>query len=153
MPTTLQSLRNRGRGPDNGVALAVEGLAPLQRALRNVDKATAKELKEGLKDIGKGVQRKAKENAPEGPRPKRSDAPKLKGSIRVSATTRGVSVYSNAPHAYVQDRGGRVGRNRATILQRGNVSAYMTKAQRSEQPHVSRRLQGLLDSIGKEFEK
>lgn len=68
-------------------------------------------------------------------------------SIRQS----GASVYSDAPHSRVQDEGGQVGRNRATLLKRGEVSQYMTRAVRDSNALVSRRLEGLLADIERDF--
>ena len=139
-------------------ALAVQGLKPLMRALDRTADGAGKHLRRELRGVGKFVQGRARANAPVGPRPKRSNTKPLRGSIRASATLKGVSVYSDEEHALVQDRGGHVGRYGpggygATVLQRNRVSGYMTRAVEQAQPEVSRRLQGVLDSVGRDFEK
>lgn len=134
-------------------ALVVQGLRPLTRALKKAEGNADKHLRGQLRTVGKFVQTRARANAPVGPRPKRSNTKPLRGSIRTSVTMKGISVYSDEEHALVQDRGGRVGRDGATVLQRGKVSGYMTRAVRDAGPEVSRRMQGVLDSIGNDFEK
>lgn len=87
-----------------------------------------------------------------------ANVPHLAPSIRASVTAYGASVYSDAPQAIVQDSGGRVGRKTpghphgVTILQRANVSHYMTEAVREAQPYVTRRLEMLLDELERGFE-
>lgn len=147
-------MARRGPKRDRGQGVAVEGLAPLQRALKKAEGDAGKELKASLKAIGEEVVKpRAERYAPVGPRPKRSDSPPLAESIRVAAAGVGVSVYSSAPHAAVQDSGGRVGRDRATVLTRENASQYMTRAVRDSQADISQRLEGLLDALENDFER
>lgn len=82
-----------------------------------------------------------------------ADVPRLGPSIKASVTTAGASVYSDAPHSIVQDVGGRVGRNRATLLKRSEVSHYMTQATQDAQPYVTKRLEGMLGEFEREFER
>ena len=132
-----------GRGfSDNSIH--VEGLAPLQRALKKAEGETGKQLRRELRAIANDVRDAAKSNAP-----KRSGA--LAGGVKSSVTQRGASVYSNLVYAYVQDRGGQVGRNRATLLRRSDVSQYMTRAVQREAPRVQRRMERVLDRIGRDF--
>lgn len=79
------------------------------------------------------------------------DVPKLAGSIRIGQTTSALSVYSNAPHARVQDEGGRVGHG--AVITRASASAYMTKAVQQSQGDVEKALGGLGDDIANEFER
>lgn len=136
---------------DVGKALVVEGLVPLQKALKRAEGSADKELRKSIREAVKPVLSAARANAPVGPRPKRSNTPQLKGSIRLSVTTRGASVYSNAAHAYVQDRGGIVGRG--AIIPRARASAYMTRAVAENRPETKRRLENVLDRIADDFQK
>lgn len=67
-------------------------------------------------------------------------------------TQRSVSVYSNLEHSRVQDQGGQVGRHRATLLKRSDVSQYMTKAVRDSSQEVEKQVDELLDQLGRNFE-
>ena len=117
--------------------------------MRKAGQGADKELKKRLRGLGKTVLVAAKSNAPVGPRPKRSSTPPLAGSLRVSVSSVGVSIYSNAAHAYVQDRGGKVGRG--AIIQRGNASGYMTKAVATNSARINQELERLLDEIAAEI--
>lgn len=143
---------NRGRVSDE--AVAIEGLTALQRAFRRISKDAAKDLRRELRTIARGVAVVARRNVPHktgrhgGP-----DVPYLEKTIRTSVTLTGASVYSDAPHAYVQDRGGQVGRDHATLLKRADVSHYMTNAVRDSRGDVERRLGRLMDELGRDYER
>lgn len=139
-------------GADRGEALAVTGLSQLQRALKHTASEAKPALRKELKGIGEEVKLVAGENVSHRTG-RHGSGPRLAGSIKVSVRQAGVSVYSNAPHAFVQDRGGRVGRGHRTILERGKVSQYMTRAVRSEQDRMSKRLEGVLDRLGQDFQQ
>ena len=66
---------------------------------------------------------------------------------------RSVSVYSSAIHAIVQDQGGQVGRNRATLLKRSEVSQYMTRAVQQKQATITKEVNAVLDDVARDFEK
>lgn len=127
------------------LSLHVKGLKSLQSSLRKASGEAGRDLKLGLKVLGKGVLADAKAGAPVGPRPRSSGAPPLLGSLRLSVTAKGVSVYSNAAHAYVQDRGGRIGNG--AIIARASASGYMTKAVQSNQTKIAAGLERLLDDL------
>jgi hypothetical protein len=134
-----------------GLALAVQGLAPLQRALKrsagDVDKFTKRELK----DIGNAVRDRARAKVQHKTGRHGESGIRLAPSIKTSVTQRGVSVYSNAPHAAVQDRGGRVGHG--AIIQRARASAYMTKAVKDSRGTVEESLVQLGSKIEQEYER
>lgn len=138
-------------------AAAVKGLAELQRALRRVDELanpdaiSAKGFKESLRTIGTHVKDTARGNVTHRTG-RHGEGPTIPGSLKVGVVQRGVSVYTTAPHGFVQDRGGRVGRHHATLLARGDVSQYMTRAVVAEQGHVAQELDRLLGEFGREFE-
>ena len=94
---------------DTSQTLVVKGWQPLQASLKKAAGDTDKRLRVELRTLAKGVLVDARTHAPTGPRPKTADTPPLAGSLKVTVTNAGVSVYSNAKHAYVQDRGGKVG--------------------------------------------
>lgn len=122
------------------------------RALKRAEGDVGKDLRRELRKIANEVRDQARDNAPVGDG--RSGSPgRLKRSIRTSIRQSGVSVFSDAEYAYVQDRGGKVGRGHQTLLARGAVSAYMTRAVRSTQPIVTARLQGVLDDLATNFER
>lgn len=152
MPSMLRRTRG-GSLRDSGEALAVEGLVPLMRALKRAEGDAAKELRKAIRAAVKPVHDAAKAKAPVGPRPKRSKTKPLKQSVRMSTTQTGASIYSMEEHAYVQDRGGQVGRNRSTLLPRARASGYMTRAVRENRAATSKRLEGVLDSLADDFEQ
>lgn len=133
-------------------AIAVRGLTELQRAFRQAEGNASKYLRAELREIAKGVARDAKGNVTH-KTGRHSKGPRLKGSIRVSVTARSASVYSNAAHALVQDVGGQVGRNRATLLKRAEVSQYMLKATHNAGPHIERQVEQMLDRLGRDFDR
>lgn len=124
-----------------GASLRVEGLTQLQKALRRTEGDLPRLVTDRLDDIGQTVRGRAKANVPAG------GSGVLRASIAKSRTLRAVTVYSNVVYARVQDQGGRVGRNHATILGRGNVSQYMTRAVRDSGGEIERRLEQLLTNI------
>jgi hypothetical protein len=132
-------------------AAAVKGLAELQRALRRVEGNSDKDLKRHLRVIGTTVKTRAAGNLSHRTG-RHGEGPTIEGSLRVGVVQRGVSVYTTAPHGYVQDRGGRVGRHHATLLARGSVSQYMTRAVVEGQSTVARELDALMADFGREFE-
>lgn len=137
---------------DAGRALVVEGLVPLQKALKRAEGNADKHLQRKLREAAKPVLESARSYAPTGPRPKRAKSPILKSSLRISVTQRGVSVYSNAPHAYVQDRGGRVGRY-GQVIRRASASGYMTRAVNVNRSGTRERLESVLESLSDDFAK
>lgn len=81
-----------------------------------------------------------------------NDGPRLAASIRIGVNQRSVSIYSSAIHAIVQDQGGQVGRHHSTLLKRGEVSQYMTKAVRQTSGEVGSRINRVLDDVAHDFE-
>lgn len=102
-------------------------------------------------EMAKPIKAKAVEGAPAAPGHPGAVG-RLKGSIKIGATQRAVSIYSNLIYARVQDQGGRVGRNHATLLSRGSVSQYMTKAVRDAAPIMEAGLSKLGDLIATHYE-
>lgn len=129
--------------------IEVKGLKPLQSSLRKAE--GDKRFKKSLRELGKSVLTDARANAPVGPRPKSSKTPALAGSLKVSVTAKGVSVYSNAAHAYVQDRGGKLGKG--AILPRASASGYLTKAVNSNQARVRIEVNKLLAKLERDLTK
>ena len=135
-----------------GGTVAVKGLRELQAALKRGDANTSKQLTRELRELAKGVQRQARSNVEHktgrhgGP-----DVPKLAPSIRTSVTRTGATVYSNAPHAAAQDLGARVGKG--AILQRSQVSRYMTRAVDESKSEIERGMDRVLDRLGRDFER
>lgn len=130
---------------DRSQGTIVRGLQPLRSSMRKAGLTAAIELTAGMRVIGQHVRDDAQAGAPVGPRPKRAHSGPLAASLRVSVTQRGVSVYSNEPHAFVQDRGGRVGHG--AIITRARASGYMSKAVSSNQVLVTAALDALLDNV------
>lgn len=132
-------------------SVRVTGLNELQRAFKRLDADGAKKLRRELRDIANDVRDTARSYVPHKTGRHGTDGPRLAPSIRSNVTAYGASVSSDAVHSIVQDVGGRVGNH--TILQRANVSHYMTEAVQDAQPYVTRRMSMLLDELGKEFEE
>lgn len=132
-----------------GSAIAVSGLSGLNRALKKAEGDIDKDLRNELREIANVVRDDARSRAPEGDG--RSGKPgRLRSSIRSSVVVRGASLYSNSPYALVQDQGGTVGYG--AVITRARASGYMSKAVQFAQPMVSRRLEGVLDHLGREFD-
>jgi hypothetical protein len=133
-------------------AVAVSGLAPLLRALKQVEGDAGKNLRRELAEIAKDVRTTASAGVSH-KTGRHGKGPRLAQSIKSRATATGASVYSDAPHAIVQDVGGRVGRGHLTLLKRSEVSRYMTEAVHEARPYIDRRMTELLNEFGHEFER
>lgn len=135
-----------------GQAVAVRGLRELQTALKRGDVNTSKHLVRELRELAKGVQRKARSNIEHRTgRHGDPDLPKLASTIRTSVVRTGASVYSNQPYAAAQDLGARVGKG--AILQRSQVSRYMTRAVDESKGDIERGMDRVLDRLGRDFER
>lgn len=143
--------RSYGRLLATEGTVVVEGLVPLQRALRLAEGNTGKHLKRRLREAAQPVADQAKANVTHKTGRHGNSGPTLERSIKVGVNARSVSVYSAAVHAIVQDQGGRVGRNRATLLRRASVSQYMTRAVQQKTPEVIDRVDRVLDDLAKDF--
>lgn len=141
----------QGRSEIHGGSIAVEGLRELQQALKRADSRLGPDLKRGLARIATVVRREAVGNITNRTGRHGSEG-RLEGGLRISMTQRSVSVYSNLEHSRVQDQGGQVGRHRATLLKRSDVSQYMTKAVRDSSQEVEKQVDELLDQLGRNFE-
>jgi hypothetical protein len=137
---------------EGGEAIVVSDLAPLMKALRRIEGTAARDLRRELREIANDVKMTAQAGVRHttgrhgGP-----NVPRLAQSIKATTTGSGASVYSQAPHAAVQDVGGQIGHG--AIIPRARASHYMTGAVREAQPYISRRMEGLLDEFGREFER
>ncbi len=137
------------RNVEDGVV--VQGLAEMQRALRRAEHDLGPQLKKRLKEAGvQIVAPAARASAPRGTRA--HAGVKLADSIRTGVTQRGAWVASSAIHGGVQNYGGRVGRNHATVLKRGDVSQYMTGAVKRTQANVTEHVEGVLDWLARELD-
>jgi phage gpG-like protein len=87
-----------GRGD---LAVRVEGLADLRRALGKVDKTLARGMARVLRQTGKLIVSRARANAP-------VDDGDLRRSIKQSVTAKRATIYSNAPYAAVHEYGGTI---------------------------------------------
>ena len=130
--------------------IAVRGLGEIQRALKSIDDGTYPELRARLKAIGVEIAHAApgfvrhKTN-------RHSGIPRIEDSVRVSLNRNSASIYSIAPHGGVQNVGGRIGRNHATIIKRSDASHYMDKAVASKRGFVEAEFDAVLDWIEQEF--
>lgn len=134
---------------DTGDTIAVRGLDELRKGLKAAGDGADKRLRADLKEIGTGVLKDARANAPVGPRPKRSSTKPLAQSLRIAVNAKGVSVYSNELHAYIQDSGGRVGKG--AVVTRARASHYMTDAVRDSKPKTTAALDRLLSSLERQI--
>lgn len=135
--------------------LVLHGFQQLQNALTRIESKSdfglEYELQRRLKLIGE----KVAETAPAFVSHKtgrHGEGVTLEDSVQVSVTKRMASVYSQSVYGGVQQSGGRVGRNHATLLKRSDVSQWMGKAVASERENVREELDGLLDWLVAEFE-
>lgn len=130
---------------DTDSSVHLKGLRELQRSMRKAADGAGPEFRKELKGLGGAVLGRARSNAPVGPRPKRSSTRPLAASLRIAVNAKGVSIYSNEPHAYVQDRGGRVGKG--AIITRARASGYLTRAVRDGKPETTAAIERLLDKL------
>lgn len=131
----------------------VQGLSDMQRALRRAESGLGPELKKRLKDAGEQiVAPAARARAPRG-LDHTGSLPRLATTIRSGANQRGASVWSTHPGGGVQNFGGRVGRNHATVLERNRVSQYMTEAVKATREPVAREVESVLDWLAQELER
>lgn len=137
--------------------LAVVGYQQLQAALQRIgggkgDYGLAYEVQRRVRIIGEAVAQAApKFVSHRTGRHGDPGNPSLESSVRVSATQWSASVYSTALHGGVQNVGGKVGRNHATLLKRADVSAWMIKAVGSERAFVAAEIEDLLSWLEREF--
>ena len=82
------------------LTVEVEGYRDLQRALRSAPADTRKEVRKGLRTAATTVRDDARRRAP-------SRSGRLRRSLRVSVTQRGVAVGSRLPYAAIHEFGGR----------------------------------------------
>lgn len=134
-------------------AFAVRGLSELQRALRRAEGDAQKHLRAELKTAASVAREKARGFITHTTGRRGNAGPPLADTLRVSVTQAGASVWSDAPHAVVQDVGGRVGRGQLTVLRRGEVSRYMTRGVQSAQPEIEARVNAALDRVERDFER
>lgn len=132
----------------------VQGLTSMRRVLRESQHTLGPQLQSRLRATGEGiVAPAARRLAPRGERSAlyRFAGQSLHESIRTSVTLRGASVYSTVDWGGVQNYGGRVGRNQATLLRRADVSRYMTRAVAETRPAATRHIEGTLDWLAREL--
>lgn len=123
------------------------------RALKRVEGDAGKNLRRELRDIANDIRDTARAGVGHKTGRHGGSGTRLAQSIKSRVTGTGASIYSAAPHAIVQDVGGRVGHGKQTILKRADVSHYMTEAVDDARPYVNRRLDELLAEFGREFER
>lgn len=132
--------------PNREAGVYVEGLAAMQRVLFRAGHELGPELRLRLKAAVEQVRVTAQADAP-------SRSGRLRASIRVSVTQRSASLYSTAIYGGVQNYGGKVGRDHATLLKRAEVSQYMTRAAQSNKERVAREVEGVLDWLTHQLEE
>lgn len=130
----------------SGESITLDGYTELQKALADVDPVLKKQLTKSLKEAGTLVATDAEHNVSHRTGRHGGDGQELEKSIKVSSTSGGVSLWSGALHAGVQDQGGQVGRGHATTLKRSDVSQYMTRAVDSKTPRVEEMIQEAVDA-------
>lgn len=105
-------------------------------------------MRRSLREIAEPVRARARANVKHKTGRRGAGSP-LEPSIRIGVTARAVSVYSNKPHAAVQDLGGRVGQG--ALITRASASAYMTKAVQESGADVETSLEHLGERIAYKF--
>ena len=141
--------------PNVTQGVAVSGLKEMQVALKVANNGLDRELDKRMRKAGEIVAPVARRNAPKGTRSRdyRFSGDVLEDSIRTSGARGRYSVYSTAIYGGVQNYGGRVGRNHATLLTRASVSQYMSKAVVSTRDLVKAEVEGTLDWLTTTLEK
>lgn len=143
----MTSLFRSGRGGGayaSGGTVVIEGLVPLQRALKRSEGNLDRHLKRRLREAAEPVRQAAKGFAP-----KKSGA--LEGSIKIGVNQRSVSVYSNLAYAHAQEEGAWVA-GRGPHISRGSASHYMSRAVTSRTAVVNQRIGEVLDDLADDFE-
>ena len=132
----------------------VRGLDIMLHGLKTGAAGVAPELRQRLRNAGEGIVAPvARKYAPVGVRSARYrfSGPSLNESIKAGATRAGANVYSTSIYGGVQNYGGRVGRNHATVLRRADVSQYMTRAVTDTHVATVRHVEGTLDWLEREL--
>lgn len=137
-----------GRVKVGGLAVRTEGLTELRRAFRRISGDLDKDTREALRRIARPIRDDAQGNVQHKTGRHGQDGPIR---VKVGVTQRSVSIYANAPHAAVQDFGGRVGHG--AIITRASASHYMTKAVREGRDTIERGMDSLGDEIGRKFSR
>lgn len=101
------------------------------------------ELQARIREIGERVREVATGNVSHRTG-RHSKGKRLEDSLKVSSTLKSASVYATAVHGGVANVGGRIGRNRATLITRAEASHFMDRAVKSEQPFVETELRAVL---------
>lgn len=141
MPSVSATLRRSG-----GVSgVWVDGFEQLYRALRRIEGGISPELRSRLRAIGQIVREQASDNAP-----RQSGA--LAGSIKVSVTQKGASVYSTSEYGGTQNVGGWV-KGRGPHVSRANASRYMSRAVDETRGEVKDEMDELVKWLLREFVK
>lgn len=124
--------------------IEVEGLDELRKRLKQFgDRDLPKGLQRANKTASEIIARAAKSNAPV-----RSGL--LQRSIRATATQKAAEVRmgnARVPYAAVIERGGRVGRNKATIIPRVKGGRVLGPAAREHRHTVVREYQEVIDQL------
>ena len=129
-----------------GGAVAVHGFAGLQAALKRIEDGVQPELRRKILEIGAQVALVAAGNAPR-------DTGQLQHSIKVSAFSRGASVYSTADYGGVQNVGAMTRSGRGPHVKRGRASHYMDKAVTETSPWVEQEISSVLDWLLTTFQE
>lgn len=139
---------------DQGILMV--GFTQLQAALGRIeskaDFGLEYELQRRLRVVGEKVAKVAPQFVTHKTGRTNSNGERLEDSVKVSVTTRSASVFSSSIYGGAQNVGGKVGRNRATLLKRSDASHWMDKAVASEREFVQAEMEGLVDWLLAEFE-
>lgn len=132
------------RNVEEGVV--VEGLGPMIRVLARAEHELAPQLRDRLKrGVGGIVLPVARGYAP-------VVSGRLRGSLKVSVTQRGASIYSASVYGGAQNYGAWKRDGRGPHIPRDRASHYMTRAVQTTRPRVEQEVLGLLDWLKRELE-
>lgn len=131
----------------SGDAIVISGFAQLQAAFGRIADGTQQELQGKIKEVGGRVALVAAGFAPRGA------TGELQHSPKVSAVTRGASVYSTAVYGGAINFGAWMKNARGPHISRGRASHYMDRAVTSTAPWVAQEMDSILDWVTTKFEE
>ena len=113
--------------------------------MRLIEGDLPRQVRKRIRNIGKLVAEQAATNAP-------VRSGELKGSIKVSLSAKGASVYSTSPYGGAQNVGA-WSQGRGPHISRASASRYMNKAVEEKRAEVAREMEAVMQWVETEFAK
>lgn len=138
-------------GRANG-AVAVQGFAQLQAALRRIEDGSQAELRARLRVVGEHVKDAARGNVPH-KTGRHGEGPHIEDALKVSVVAKGASVYTTAPQGGAINVGAWVKTGRGPHIKRADASHYMDRAVSGSTRILEAQTQAVMDWLITTFEE